>query len=255
MLRDSELFMDNKSNSAHDSTHDSKSFDESSDIKNNDEMVETAPDSFDTMDVIHKVTNQIDRKTNIDFISKNTVDVLNHDHCTFSCEFLGIDKEWINDGSFHLWPATAFVNGENTTIDCEYVFASIKAVVIDHKDKNDDSMSFIYFYGRCVINPKASIQNWIAHDWNWKSTDYYNFPETADASTMTDPESESDLDTVTQDSKPRDRCCFSEPTQVVPIRDVSDDLSDDSEDTENQRGSNVKSNKDSRSRSCWSLFG
>ncbi len=103
-------------------------------------------------------------------MDKMNEEVLTHPHITIACEILGIQKEWINDDLFYMWPIkdqkddlmTALASIVHDVKLCGYTFSSFKAIVITPEadaDTNTDN-SFIYFYGRCVTNPRASTYDW-----------------------------------------------------------------------------------------------
>lgn len=112
--------------------------------------------------------NQIDDKEG----NVSSEDVLEHPHIAHACKILGIQKEWINTGSFYLWPISEFTNdiGIKNNIACGYVFSTFRAFVIKPTDKNDRPIGegFIYFYGRCVTNPQASTDDWEFEKWKYE---------------------------------------------------------------------------------------
>jgi hypothetical protein len=130
-------------------------------------------------EIIFKSTSEMPYEARIDALKQNTLDVINHIDFEKSKQFLNIEEIWINDGAFHLWPMKSFMivgadishtkRTDKSIVNCEYVFASIKAILVECNDETNSN--FIYFYGRCVINPKDSTKNWIFHDWNWQSSD------------------------------------------------------------------------------------
>lgn len=109
---------------------------------------------------------------------KDNDEILRHPSIDDSCNTLKIQKEWINTGSFYIWPMCSFTNDSGVTYDikCGYVLSNFKAIVIDttsnkeNKDKTKKK-NFIYFYGKCVVNPLAPSGMWQFENWAWKSTD------------------------------------------------------------------------------------
>jgi hypothetical protein len=118
---------------------------------------------------------------------KDIKDVLEHPHIARACEILGIQKEWINTGSFYLWPISDLIDdiGQSTegnfwskitrndignNIACGYVFSTFRAIVIKPTDKKDNPIGddFIYFYGRCVVNPQAPTDDWQFENWSYE---------------------------------------------------------------------------------------
>lgn len=102
--------------------------------------------------------------------------LLNHPHVNIACKALGIHKCWINTNLFYIWPMNSLTNdvGVSYDIKCGYVFASFKAIVIDvsdHELSKTKPNSFIYFYGKCVVNPQAPSEHWQFENWGWKSID------------------------------------------------------------------------------------
>jgi hypothetical protein len=107
-------------------------------------------------------------------------EVLSHPGIDTACKILGVQKDWINTSSFYIWPMKSFTGDTGVTYDikCGYVFSSFKAIVINFSDdlqmakkSMNKKSNFIYFYGKCVVNPQAPTTLWQFENWGWKSTD------------------------------------------------------------------------------------